>query len=352
MTTTRSMIPLAQQFQRRLPEIGRLKLGVTTDRAMKAITEWRFVTDDAHLDALHALAAKYGGTPRPYKHAKSDWTQELLSEAPVIDVRLPVLGEGDAADFCAEEWSGGGLVRRCQGTTDPDACMRWVKGPDGAEQAWGPCECLAAGELTCKPKLRVSFFLPGVEHFGVWRLETSSTNAISEMTGLVDLLRQVQADGILEFKLGLDKRHVVRAGERRNYVVPTIIVPHSPEALASGEARMKGSLGSGSAAAIGAGTAEAADHQPALAAPDPKTGDGNSGQLIDLDDEPIEATIVEPTAAGEFPAGWADTPSTEKAKITKAARKLAEEMGVDVPSDFSKIDADLAVATLAAMAES
>lgn len=119
--TTRPMIPLAQQFQRRLPEIGRLKLGVTTDRAMKAITEWRFVTDDAHADALDSLAKLYGGTPRPYSHAKSDWTRELLSEAPIIDVRLPVLGEGDAADFCAEEWSGGGLVRRCAGTTDPEA---------------------------------------------------------------------------------------------------------------------------------------------------------------------------------------------------------------------------------------
>jgi len=338
MTTTRPMLPLAQQYPRRLPEIGRLKLGVTTDRAMKAISEWRFVTDDAHADALTALAARYGGTPRAYSHPKSDWTRELLSDAPVIDVRLPVLGDGDAADFCAEEWGGGGLVRRCNGTTEPDACMRWVDGKDGPDQTWGPCECLAAGELTCKPKLRVSFFLPGVDHFGVWRLETSSANAIAEMTGLVDLLRQVQADGILEFRLGLDKRHKMRAGKKRNYVVPVIIVPHSPDALASGEARMRGSLGAGAVAELVAPPAPVAAVAE-LAAP---------AVAATPDDEPIEAELV-PSTDG-YPAGWDERPSTEKAKITRIARKLAGEHGLDIPQAYGDIDADLAAATLTAMA--
>lgn len=346
MTTTNSrpMIPLAQQFQRRLPEIGRLKLGVTTDRAMKAITEWRFVTTDKFASSLDFFASEYGGTPRPYSHPKSDLTRELLSNAPIIDVRLPVMGESDIEDPVAEEWGGGGLVRRCKGNYDDDACMRWVTGPGGPEQSYGPCECLAAGEwdLACKPKFRVSFFVKGDPNFGVWRLETSSSNAISEMQGLADMIREVQATGILEVKLALDPRHKVRAGKKRNYVVPMIINPHSMEALASGEARMKGSLGAGARAEIGAAPAQVED-APALSAPavDEPT------PAPDPDDEVIDAVVVD---AGDFPDGWADMASTEKAKVTKAARKVAEEHGVDVPGSFGDIDADLAVATLAAMA--
>lgn len=329
--TTRPMIPL-DRTQHRLPEIGRLKLGVKTDRAMKSITEWRFLSNDR--DALADIAGLYGGEVRDYKDPKSDWTAEVLSTSAVIDVRLPVIGDGETANLCAERWGGGGLEVRCSGTEDPEAMMRWIKGPGGAEQAYGPCECLAKGTMTCDPKLRVNFFLKGVRGFGVWRLETSSSNAIAEMRGLVEMLRQVQADGILEFQLALDPRHKVRAGETRRYVVPVVKVPHTMEALASGQARMAGTLGAAAAAEIGPGPA-AVTEAPALAAE-------SAPVAPDPDDEVIEAEIVggEAPSTGAAWDEWRTQRGLSKTDVLRTAAELADGEG---PGTLAKLAEDPAL---------
>lgn len=381
----KTIVPVAQ-LARRLPELGRLKFGDTNAKGgRRTLDNWRVVSN--HRDALGDIADLYGGKVVDYSHAKSDLTAEVLTTSDVIRVGLPTYSGDDILSLNYELWTGGGCQRRCDGET----ATTWTKGPEGPEETEQPCLCVAAGELACDIKLRVSFFLPGVSRFGVWRLETGSWNAVAEMRGMAELLVSLRARGITEAELGLDKRHDVKAGQTRNFVVPEIRLAQSYEALAAGDGGAALGAAAGPALPAAAPTPphpkglnetlserkaakepaiqpELVDDDDPWARHNPKARalagragwdddrwheavdavtDGRSSSSKDLT-EPEWADLLvvleaEPAVdAGDFPPGWSERAGPAKASATKKARALAEEAGEPLPSSFDEIGAGLA----------
>lgn len=208
----------------RIPEQGRIRTGVKTDRAMKALDTFRFTSQDR--DAICQIADVYGGHVAEWSPPRSKMKQwEVITGTSELRVFLPQ----NSITVWYEEWSGGGLVRRCDGVT----MTQPVKTPDGVEMDESPCECSRVG---CVPHTRLQVILPEVRFGGVWRLESKGWNAANELPGMAHMLEQLQSMGIVEGTLSLEKRSKVSGGQTRNFIVPKLSTDTSPVEILSGAA--------------------------------------------------------------------------------------------------------------------
>ncbi len=206
------------QLGSRVREQGRLRMGVKTGNAMKALKHWRFTSPEK--EPLDQLAVLYGGEVRPWSDPKAGQGTdqfELLSTAEKVRVMIPPGG----LTTWYEQWAGGGVQRRCDGETV------FI---DGDEEKAQPCLCSSQGVMLCKPKTRLSVVLPEVSPFGgVWRLDTGSWNAADEMTAMERLLNSLQIDGLVEAQLLIDERTPIIKGKKRKFVVPVILISASAQ---------------------------------------------------------------------------------------------------------------------------
>lgn len=229
-----------------MPEQGRIRTGIKTAKAMKALTAFRFTSHDRA--AIEALGELYGGTMGPWE---DQW--ELVSDAAEINVVLPPDPLRGTPIY--ELWSGGGVVRRCDGTT----CQLAQPTNDGAEMVSVPCVCVQNDALACSPITRLSVILPEIRFGGTWRLETKGWNAAHELPGMVELVESVQQRGLTRALLALEKRTSKSGGKTRKFVVPVLRLAASADQLVAGEASLRGLVATGESggtepAAIGAGT--------------------------------------------------------------------------------------------------
>ena len=81
----KDVVPIAKDYGR-IPEQGRIRLGVKTERAMKALDTFRFTSPDP--EAIAALASLYGGKAKPWsdKRASPKEQWEVITEADSIKV--------------------------------------------------------------------------------------------------------------------------------------------------------------------------------------------------------------------------------------------------------------------------
>jgi hypothetical protein len=257
---TRPIVPIAD-MHRRLPELGRIRTGEKTAKAMRALSTFRFTSSDK--TALDQIAGHYGGTVKAWSDAKvAEGQFEVVTDAAEIQVALPPDPLGGTPVY--ELWSGGGCERRCNGVL----CESWVKGPEGPEITDQPCICDAQGSMDCDPKTRLSVILPNVRGIGTWRLETKSWNAAVELPGMVDLIQSLQAKGITRAVLRLEHKRSVRAGDTRKFIVPVLGLDESVEALVAGDAAI-GRLSAPMPAQIGAGGVPEKSQEAQSSAPGP-----------------------------------------------------------------------------------
>lgn len=222
----RPPVPIST-IARRLPEAGRIRLGVKTQRAMKSIDTFRFTSQDEA--SIEQVASIYGGTVKPWSDPKAVGNQfEVITEANELRIALPPDPLGGTPIY--EMWGGGGCERRCDGET----CEHYVAGRDGIDLEDGPCICSNKGVLECRPITRMSVLLPEVRFLGVWRLDTKSMNAAQELPGMVELIQNLQAKGITRAVLRVERREQRIAGQTRKFVVPVLGLDASVEQLASG----------------------------------------------------------------------------------------------------------------------
>lgn len=227
---TRSVTPI-RSLARRLPEAGRIRTGVKSGKAMKAIPEFRFTSHDEQ--ALHQVADIYGGEVRPWSDPKANAGQfELITKASEIKVVLPPDPLGGTPIY--ELWGGGGCDRRCDGV----AAEVMQQGAEGPEPVSVPCICDANGVGECKVVTRLSVILPEVRFGGVWRLDTKSWNAAQELPGMVDIIQELQSQGLAYASLTLAHRQSLRGGQRRKFILPVLSLPASIEQLAAGAAQL------------------------------------------------------------------------------------------------------------------
>jgi len=225
-----TVVPL-DQMQRRIPEAGRIRIGVKTGRAMKSIDTFRFTSP--YRDLIEKLASMYGGTARPWTddRARIKDQYEVITQANQVPVVLPP----DGLSVWYEKWSGGGCERRCDGITVETVQMRG----DNAEPINSPCICTAKNLRECQPYTRLTVLLPELAFRGSWRLETKGWNAAHELPGMYELITNVdQGRGLVSAMLGVEQRSDKAAGKTRHFVVPTLTMLNTPIELASGQARM------------------------------------------------------------------------------------------------------------------
>ena len=229
----KQVVPLGTDY--RIPEQGRIRLGVKTERAMKSIDTFRFTSQDEC--AIRDLADIYGGVAEPWTPQRSKDSQwEVITSASEIRVFLPP----DSIDVCYEEWSGGGLVRRCDGVTMTVP----VETPDGVSMDEAPCWCASQQEekdipMSCRPHTRLRVILPDIRFGGIWRLESKGWHASKELPGMAQILEQLQAIGIVEGRLVLEKRTKVSGGKTKKFVVPRLITNTTPSQILKGSARIQ-----------------------------------------------------------------------------------------------------------------
>jgi hypothetical protein len=141
-----------------------------------------------------------------------------------------------------------------------------------------PCLCETENSMVCAPYTRLRVILPEVRFGGVWRLESKGWNAANEMPGMAGMMEQMQAIGLAECQLVLEKRTKISGGQTRHFVVPRLTMDASPQEIMAG---------GGQATALESPSPPIA--VPVLAAVSEKQDD----YLTMIEDAVIEAEIVE-----------------------------------------------------------
>lgn len=203
----------------RLPEIGRLRSGVTKTSKRKgkdvsfpvSLETWRLTT--SHLEALNSAAKVYGGEVREWSEGHGN-QYELITESPVLPVLVPPqdLSGGQYFEF----YSRGGVVRRCDGETE------LISGE--------ACLCDASGDRKCAPTTHLSVLLPSLEGLGTWRHTTQSYFAAAELQASVAILNAVRektGETLVAAELVIEPRQRKTGGETHNFVVPVLRTPYA-----------------------------------------------------------------------------------------------------------------------------
>lgn len=211
----------------RLPEHGRIRLGVKTGSAMRSIDTFRFTSPDRQ--AIEDLAERYGGKAQPWNDPRAvppkQW--QVISESSTIRIFLP---PGSLSTWY-ELWAGGGRKRQCDGLQ----CLTFV----GGREQTVPCVCHAEQNMKCRPYTRLNCIFPEIRFAGTWRLETKGWNAAKEIGAMEEILSQVQEKTRVPIpaRLHLEQRSTMKEGKKSNFVVPRLEFEHSVVGLAAGEAR-------------------------------------------------------------------------------------------------------------------
>ena len=273
---TQTMTPIDMQ-RRRPPEAGRIRIGIKSGRAMKAIDTFRFTSP--HRKALDQLAALHGGEVRPWEDPMANKGQfEVITEAKSIEVM--VVPNGLSTGY--ELWNGGGCARRCDGYTVEVA----VKGMDEPQES--PCICNAKGIRECDPKTRLNVVIPNIDFFGVWRLESKGWNAAEELPGMYDMISNFAEQGsLVRAHLNLEQRTKKANGKTKHFAVPTLSLAASPDQLLS-------SPGNKSKLLLNAPQVDPDTPQLEATLERKEDGEKQRGTYEDPDDDVVEAVIVDP----------------------------------------------------------
>jgi hypothetical protein len=198
-------IPLLES-QRRLREVGRIRMGDTEGNRPIRLDRFRLTSPDR--SAMEEAAVRYGGTVTTWEEHQGQY--ELFIEAE----ELPVYVTPVPISQWYELWSGGGCQRRCDGSMD--------------QISGGPCRCMVESggddsKRKCKPTTRVALWLYELTGTGVWRLETHGYYAAIELPMDLDILLKRAQDGhYVPARLAIEQRTVVSEGKTKRFPVPVI----------------------------------------------------------------------------------------------------------------------------------
>jgi hypothetical protein len=326
-------------LQRTLREIGRIRLGERNGNRPTKLDRFRFTSADQNVIA--AAAELYGGNPRRWEGAPVGEQWEVTSNATHLPVIVP---PGPAAlSQWYETWSGGGCTRRCDGVTEVLTDSH--------------CLCDTEEERTCKATTRLSVILADLPGLGVWRLETHSYYAATELAGTVDVLHQAAGRGqLLPAVLGMSPRQVKRVvngkPQTMNFVVPTLDIPLTPGTLGIGTSSQPSGNWQAIAApaddepkAITAGEMEQAITHPGKAPAKPRANAAPPIPSTGIRPRPAAVQTVEINEARKAAVDVGDDPNAamldqrypSRAKALTDARRIAKERGWDLPATFDEI---------------
>lgn len=311
-----------RDLQRRHREIGRLRMGAKgTSKDGKEIPvklkTWRLTSPN--LEALQVASDLWGGTVGEW-----EGQYELITEHADLPVLVP------PQDLEGSQWytlySGGGIMRRCDGTTELESD--------------GPCICLSEidgteNERQCSVTTHLLVVLPQLPDIGVWRLTTHGWNAASELANTIDVLERFVAQGNMpEAVLAIEPRKSKRDGKTRSFLVPVLRIPRSLQALSEGR-------GQGPAALPGQPfdpeTGEILEHEElpaglARSGQEGAAGPGSdgTGPADTTQDSPADETVADGETEGEVTPE--QSPAAGPATSTEAAASPAGDPDDGTPA--------------------
>lgn len=232
------------EIQRRMVQVGRIRMGTSTPRqdggkTPKRLDTWRLTSRDRErLDAAQEL---YGGDVVPWDGHDGEF--ELITTTDALPI---IVMPGQNLTSWYELWG-----QRTKRRNAPIECLRRC---DGQTETISDGACLCDPEnRECKPTTRLSVMLPEIPGIGVWRFDSHGYYAAVELAGTADLLEALTARGeLVPARLRIDSRRVVRNGETKVFPVPVIDIDVRMRELLNPRALLAGPNGDEQAAAIAA----------------------------------------------------------------------------------------------------
>lgn len=228
-------------LQRKGQQIGRIRIGrqVTASNGKMRpdrLDTFRFTTASRH--TADAVAELFGGEVREWN---KQW--EVITKRPEISVMVPP--RDAVVSQWYEMWNAGGCIRRC------DSQQEQISG--------GPCQCPHAEDpadtdevsraalrradmakanppQACHLITRVNVMIPDLPGLGVFRLDTGSFYAASEIGDTAALMQAARDRGVfLPAVLRIEQRQRTAGGQTKKYPVPVLEILSTFRQIASGE---------------------------------------------------------------------------------------------------------------------
>lgn len=296
-------IPINER-KTRAPEHGRIRIGTKQGNRPVKLSTFRFTSPDA--DTIRKIADLYGGEAKPWNDPGHPGQWEVITETNSIPVIFPANATNEQR---YELWGtqqgkkGVRRVRSCDGTV----CTIERITPYGPEPEEHPCLCRAAAKMECKLMTRLNVVLRDLPYGGTWTYSTTGEIAGDTLPASIELFQKLQQGGMT---VGVLRIASTKHAEYGTIYYVTAGADVSLAEIAAGAASLSTyALGQAAAAPVTA---------PALTA----------GPTVALDDEPIEAEIVEPLETVAPLDVWAHTitknPAARWADLTDEQRQLAE----------------------------
>ena len=217
-------------LQRRGQQIGRIRIGQQVQGAngkMRPVKLDTFRFTTASRVSADAIAELYGGTVR-------DWQgqYEVVTGQSAIGVTVPP--HDQIVSQWYEMWNAGGCLRRCDSQTEQISGGRCLC-PHADDPGNALAVEAAAQERSrlasvnppraCKLVTRISVMIPDLPGLGVFRLDTGSYYAATEIGDSGELLHRARKQGVfLPAMLRIEQRKRVAGGQTKNYPVPVLEV--------------------------------------------------------------------------------------------------------------------------------
>lgn len=227
-------------IQRRGQQIGRLRIGqqvkASNGKMRPARLDcFRFTT--ASRITAQAIADLYGGEVR-------DWSGEFEVITSKSEIGVTVPPRDEVISQWYEMWNKGGAMRRCDSQRDqisngPCLCPHAADPSDPDEVASKALERSGLAKLNppqaCKLVTRISVMIPDLPGLGVFRLDTGSYYAATEIGDSAALMQVARDRGVfLPAILRIEHRQRVAGGQTKKYPVPVLEVLTTFRDLASG----------------------------------------------------------------------------------------------------------------------
>lgn len=231
-------------LQRKGQQIGRIRIGqqvtFVKDGKEKSrparLDTFRVTTASRH--TADAVAELFGGEVREW-----NGQLEVITKRSEISVMVPPRDAVISQWY--EQWNAGGCIRRCDSQREqisggPCQCPH-AEDPDDAEEA--ARAALQRAELAklnppkaCHLITRVNVMIPDLPGLGVFRLDTGSFYAASEIGDTAYILQKARDAGVfLPAVLRIEQRQRVAGGQTKKYPVPVLEILSTFRQIASGE---------------------------------------------------------------------------------------------------------------------
>ena len=219
-----------------LPEAGRIRTGVKSGRAMKALDTFRFTSVDR--DALDQLAVIYGGEVKPWADPKANppkqW--ELITDADTIQVAV----QPGSVSTVYELWSAGGRQRSCDG----EVCSTTVASRESLEYVDEPCVCFDQGVRECKIKTRVNLIIPQITFTGTWRYESAGMNAAHTLPSMLAIVEALQSTaGMVPVDMVIVDQKISKGGQTRIFKIVQLRTRVTVDQMLGGQGTYQAQIG-------------------------------------------------------------------------------------------------------------